>query len=188
MSFIDYLFEKGFISEDVAKYLIPKHLYKNTLQNGETTQEHSKNIHSLTECLIVALGKVKHNPSLFIIENRCENKGTVKHILNNKDAIVGDNETKIAVIDFILKQNLYKSFSKFEHHYDPNRGYVAVYIVKNSIPYFETKGFSRGHVTTHKGTSVYLKFGFKTYQDHTETIEIDPNSIVLEVISIHPTK
>ena len=28
MSFIDYLFEKDFISEDVAKYLIPNHLYR----------------------------------------------------------------------------------------------------------------------------------------------------------------
>lgn len=108
------------------------------------------------------------------------------HILNDPKAKLKDDETKRKIIDFVLSQNLDKSFSKFEPHHE-GKGYVAAYVAKNSIKYFEIRGWNRNGSKMHKGTSTYLKFGFKTYEETDGKIEIDPNSVVLEMISIHPT-
>lgn len=68
MSFIDYLFEKGFLTEDEAKYLIPKRLYKKAQGDAKEREEHDAFIRNLTNCLIIALQKLENNPPAFIIK------------------------------------------------------------------------------------------------------------------------
>lgn len=118
MTFIDYLYEKGFITEDEAKYLIPKHLYKTAHCDAKEREEHDAYIHNLTECLIIALQKLENNPTAFIIKNRPENRATVRHILNDPNVRLDTDVTKEKIINFVLSQNLYKSFSKFEPHHE----------------------------------------------------------------------
>ena len=169
------LFEKRVKEDGKIKYLIPKKV--------QTANE----IVEIVECLRTCLKELKRNPDNFKIVNRPENKKTIQHILQLPDVKVQDPNVKSKIIRFISDLSLCSSFKKGEVS-DRGDGYVYIFVVKNCIEKFTVQGYNAKQNKKHSGTSLYLKFNFKVYEDLDQKIKVDPNTIYIETISIHPTK
>lgn len=176
-TFKEYLQERKIIDDNgKVVFIVPKEV-----------QKHSDEVGEVTECLIACLNDIKTRPGDFKIAKRPENIGTIRHILQDEHASRVDVEVKKKLINFITKLPLKGSFSKSEH-VDKGEGWVYVFIVKNAIEFFKIKGYNRNQNKVHAGTTLYLKFLFKTYEDENSEIKIDPETVMLDMISIHPTK
>lgn len=169
------LIEKRIKEDGKIKYLIPK--------NVQTANE----IIEIVECLRACLKELKKNTDSFKIANRPENKKTVQHILQLPDAKIQDPVVKSKIIRFISDLPLGSSFKKDEVS-DRGDGYVYIFVVKNCIEKFDVQGYSSDQNKHHSGSSLYLKLKFKVYEDLDQKIKVDPNTISIETISIHPTK
>lgn len=178
-SFEDFLFEQQLTDNGTIKYVIPKDV------------QTIKQVHEVTECLIAAFAHLMQCPTSFNISKRPENIKTIQHILKDPNASRSDVKTKVKIINFITKLDLNASFSKSAKNDKDSSGmqnWIYIFIVKNAIEPFETMGFNKNGKKLHKGTSLYLKICFSTYEDTETTIKVDPKTICLDVISIHPTK
>lgn len=169
------LLEKKIKEDGKIKYLIPK--------NVQTTNE----IIEIVECLLACLKELKKNPENFKIANRPENKKTIQHILQLPEAKIQDPNIKSKIIRFISDLPLDSSFKKGEVS-DRGDGYVYIFSVKDCIEKLTVHGYNAKQSKIHSGTSLYLKFDFKVYEDLDQKIKVDPNTIFIETISIHPTK
>ena len=169
------LLEKKIKEDGKVKYLIPK--------NAQTANE----IIEIAECLRGCFKELKKNPNNFKIANRPENKKTVQHILQLPEAKIQDPSVKSKIIRFISDLPLGSSFKKAEVN-EREDGYVYIFVVKDCIKKFTVQGYNAKQNKKHSGTALYLKFNFKVYEDLEQKIKVDPNTISIETISIHPTK
>lgn len=168
------LFEKKIKEEGKVKYLIPK--------NAQTANEVSE----IVECLRACFKELKKSPDNFKIANRPENKKTIQHILQLPEAKIQDPNIKTKIIRYISDLPLGSSFKKGEVS-DRDEGYVYIFTVKDCIEKFTVHGYNSKQNKNHTGTSLYLKFHFKVYEDENLQIKVDPKTIFIETISIHPT-
>lgn len=168
------LLEKKIKEDGKIKYLIPK--------NAQTANE----IIEIVECLRGCFKELKKNPSNFKISNRPENKKTVQHILELPEAKIQDPSIKSKIIRFISDLPLGSSFKKAESN-DKGDDYVYIFVVKDCIKKLSVQGYNAKQNKKHSGTSLYLKFNFKVYEDLDQKIKVDPDTIFIETISIHPS-
>lgn len=182
-SFIEYLIESGFIDPEDGKfkYSIPKNIIT------------GQNIQDVVICLKETLKTLKSKPSNFTIASRDVNVITIKKILNlekdtRKDNVFcNDPEIKKQVIDYISDIRLEKYFNKSAKSDNGFGGWIYVFVVPNHFDKYQHFVGPRSHKVCN-GTMLYLKFNFKTYEDAGNNIKINPESILLDVVSMHPTK
>jgi hypothetical protein len=181
MNFIEYLIEQKFTDTDgKVKFLIPKNVIT------------GNNIKEIVECLKETLKTLKTKPNLFTISSRDVNAITIKKILKiendtRKDkAFCNDVGIKKQVIDKILDIPLERYFNKSAHSDNGFGGWIYAFVVPK---YFETYQKFRGPRSNKLciGDMLYLKFNFKTYVDADRNIKIDPETIELDIVSMHPT-
>lgn len=188
-SFIEYLFEREIKDKDgktIIGYLIPKYVTK------------GKEIKSVVQCLKGCLEKLSKNPEKFTISyNQGFNLPTIAHILKKPiDEInLKSNSIKTAVIDYILSLPLHQSFNKSmrsKSHDAKYKGWVYIFIIKDAFESDLTVPTNPDAPTHRSGNMLYLKFNFLSYTlpddpEDTKNIQIMLDSLVLDVISIHPT-
>lgn len=183
-SFIEYLFEKDIKGEDnktIIGYLIPKYAKK------------GKEINSVVKCLRACLKKLLKDPTNFTISyNQGFNLPTIAHLLNDDEITdLNNEEVKRNVIRYILSLPLHQSFNKSMHHNKRN-GWVYIFIVHDKIKDGLTVPLNPAAHEHRSGNLLYLKFNFVSYEkpddpNDTKNIQIMLGSLVLDVISIHPT-
>lgn len=181
-SFIEYLIECGFIDpkDGKFKYLIPKNIIT------------GQNIQDVVICLKETLRTLKSKPNHFTIATRDINATTIKKVLKLENdtredkVFCNDPEIKSQVIDYISDISLEKYFNKSEKSDNGFGGWIYVFIVPNHFDKYQHIVGPRSHKVC-KGKMLYLKFNFKTYEDDGNNIKIDPKSILLDNVSMHPT-
>lgn len=180
-TFIEYLQEKRVLDKNgkLDYFLLPKNI----------TRSDKQKVDEVIDCLLTCLKELKSNPSDFTISNRDVNKPTIEHIFNCTLNNCNSTDIKKDVIDYILGLPLKQSFSKSEKSKSKNpkfSGWVYVFVVKNAFnPELSVVDDFSGK--ERYGSMLYLKFNFRSYVDANDSIKIDPKSLVLDVISIHPT-
>lgn len=181
-SFIEYLFEEAIKNEkdQITGFLLPKYPVKG-----------SSEVEEVKQCLVACLKKLKNNPKKFTISgNRGFNQPTVEKLLGHKIDTLRSAKVKKDVINYIISKPLAQSFNKgmkSTSHDKKYIGWVYIFIIKDVFENGFTVSDYSGY-ENRSGNYLYLKFNFISYKDVANNqIQIDLDSLVLDVISIHPT-
>lgn len=189
-SFIEYLSEKRVLNKKGQL------LYFSNLKDID--KNNSEQVGEVVDCVVTCLSELLKSPDDFQLAHRTINIATFKELFKRPANEIIDCDkldVKTTLLKYLIKLPLAKSFISSEKS-TSEPGWIYIFIVDNKFPANtvindkhenELRKMSHKRTTTRKGSKLYLKFNFKTYKDKGNKVKIDPNTLVLDVISFHPT-